>query len=294
MITFTDSDLLKLDERYAIEGIPFHARPAHAAMDILGVQFSMGFNSNPQIAELELAYARLIPEVEYTWPGMGTGLAASIDRVRKVTIGVVFGVVTIAVDQGLGFSNHREWAEWCRNDRMIAEKSAFAFADMHDLVYGIERGTRSHNASVFWGLAAEQLKLVAESLSQSGSANSAILQPICLTAELALKGTLLNLGVSERDLKDRKLFGHDLTKLGQKMTLERGHRDDHLLLAALKKFPDYVDERYRETKLSRLEIIALALDAQFVAASAVRRISGEDLAGQMEAIGPGPRADFFR
>lgn len=292
MIEFTDNDILRLDERFAQENIPFHARPFRAAMEMLGNQFSIGVGVNPQVHEIEQAYERLIPEVKFTWPGMGTGLAASVDRVRKVTIGIVFGTCRITVDKGLGFSNHQEWATWCRGDHKIEERSAFAFADMHDLVYGINRGAQHQIGSTFWGLATEQLKLVAESLSQSGSIGSAVLQPICLTAELAMKGTLLHLGVSEKDLKNPRLFGHDLNKLGERMTKESGHRDDPLLLLALSKFPDYVGDRYRETQLTRMEIICLALDAQFAAASAVRRISGEDMASQMEATA-GRRGNFF-
>ncbi len=293
MIKFTDKDILKLDERFAQEGIPFHARPFQAAAEILGKNFVIGVHSNPQAREIQHAYARLIPEVEFTWPGMGTGLAASVDRVRKVTIGVTFGTVNITIYEGLGFSSHQEWGTWCRDDLKIAEKSAFAFADMYDLVSGINHNTQHENASTLWGLAAEQLKLVAESLSQSGSISSPVLQPICLTAELAMKGTLLHLGIPEKDLKNPKLFGHDLGKLGQRMTQEINHRDDSLLLSALSKFPDYVGDRYRETKLTRLQVIALALDAQFVAASSVRRISEEDFAFQMETTGLGPRGNFF-
>lgn len=107
-----------------------------------------------------------------------------------------------------------------------------------------------------------------------------------------MKGTLLHLGVPEKDLKNPKIFGHNLNKLFDRMTKECSHRDDLSLLPALSKFPDYVGDRYRKTQRSRLDIIALALDAQFVAASAVRRISGEDMASQMEAAA-GARGNFF-
>lgn len=292
MIVYTDNDLLRLDELFARQGIPFHARPLHAATQILGDQFSMGFGGNPQVSEICQAYERLIPEVRFTWPGMGTGLVASVDRVQKVTIGVVYGTVNLIVHEALGFSTQQEWFTWCRGDRKIADRSAFALADMYDLVYGIDRRQQQDNASAFWGLAAEQLRLASESLSQSGAISSAVLQPICLTAEIAMKGTLLQLGIPEKDLK--KLFGHDLNKLAQEMVSERRHRDDSLLLGALSRFPDYVGGRYRETELSRLDVISLALDAQFVAASAVRRISGVDIALQMETTGPGPRARVFQ
>ncbi len=292
MIKYTDNDILNLDARFAKEGLPFHARPFRAAMEILGEQFSIGADGNPQVREIEEAYERLIPEVKFTWPGMGTGLAVSVDRARRVTIGVVFGTADITIDKALGFSDHREWNNWCRGDEMIATRSEFAFADMHDLVYGIDSGAQHKNTLTLWGLAADQLKLVAENLSQSGPVGSAVLQPICLTAELAMKGTLLHLGVPEMDLKNSKLFGHNLNRLGERMAELSKHRDDALLLRALRQFPDYVGDRYRETQLTRLEIISLAIDAQFVAASAVRRISGQDLASQVEAA-VGPRENFF-
>lgn len=291
MTKFTDADILRLDETFAKEGIPFHARPLSAAMKILGNNFSINFIDNPLVIEIKQAYERLIPEVKYTWPGMGTGLVASVDQVKKVTIGIIYGSVNISIDKGLGFSNDQEWIKWCRGSLEIANQSAFAFADMYDLVYGIN-GSDSPSKT-YWGLASEQLKLVAESLCQTGEISSPILQPICLTVELAIKGTLLYLGIPEKDLRDPKKFGHNLVKLAQRMVQEKNHRDDQLLLRMLSKFPDYVNDRYRETNLTRLEVISLALSAQFIAASAVRRISGRDIAEQIENSEVGPRSNYF-
>lgn len=286
-----DEIIFKLDESYAKKNIPFHARPLLAAKQILGKNLSTGLINNPLVEQVRQAYERLIPEVKYTWPGMGTGLIASVDQVKKVTVGIVFGTVNISIFKELGFANHQQWINWCRGNQAIAINSALAYADMHDLVYGINKSKA--NAAVLWGLASEQLKLVAQSLSQSGSISSPILQPLCLTAELAMKGTLLHLGIPEQDLKNPKLFGHNLMKLGRQMTQEKGHRDDILLLDLLSKFPDYVGDRYRETKLTRLEVISLALSAQFIAASATRRISESDLAKQIEDLMIEPRGKYF-
>ena len=294
MIKFTDDDILRIDEHFAQEGIPFHARPFHAAKKILGTKFSIGFGQDPLFDEIVHTYERLIPEVKFTWPGMGTGLVASLDRVKKVTVGIAFGTVNLKVYKGLGFSTETEWFDWCRKDYKIAANSAFAFADMHDLVYGInENITKENNSLIFWGLAAEQMKLVSESLSQSGSISSSVLQPICLTAELSMKGTLLHLGIPERDLRNPKLFGHNLFKLGEKMVQVESHKDDQLLLGMLNKFPNYVEDRYRETQLTRLEAISIALSAQFIAASAVRRVSGRDLSSQIENSEVGLRSNYF-
>lgn len=293
MTSFTDSDIFRLDEQFALKGIPFHARPFHAVQEILGCQSLLVSLDNHLAREIQAAYARLIPEVDFTWPGMGTGLAASIDRVRKVTIGVSYGTVRLSTDKALGFADHQDWVLWCRHNQNIVDRSEFAFADMYDLVYGIDDALEESNAKTFWGLATEQLKLVSESLSQSGATGGAVLQPICLTAELGLKGTLLHLGVSEKDLRNPQIFGHNLINLAQRMVRDCPHRDDDLLLNVLKKFPDYVGDRYRETQLTRLEVIDLALGAQFVAASAVRRVSSADVAWQVETQGPGARRNFF-
>jgi hypothetical protein len=75
---------------------------------LLREQFSLGVGGTPQVSEIELAYARLIPDVKFSWPGMGTGLAASVDRVKKVTIGVVFVSANVTAHEGLGFSSYED------------------------------------------------------------------------------------------------------------------------------------------------------------------------------------------
>lgn len=293
MIKITDEDIFKIDEKLAKENVPFHARPIYAAMEILGQKFSIELFNNSTVEEIICIYSKLIPEVKYTWPGMGTGLAASIDQVRKVTIGVAYGNVTLSIHRALGFPNHEEYSKWCRNNRTIAAKSAFAFADMHDLVYGINNSQIEGDTPLFWGLSTEYIKTFSESLSLSGAVGSPILQQICLAVELALKGTLLHLGLTLTDVA-KKPFGHNLINLGQKMTQLRSHKDDELVLKALRRFPNLVNERYCETNLSRLEIISLALDAQFISASCVRRITGTDLTSQIEDSDFGSRNNYFK
>jgi hypothetical protein len=78
------------------------------------------------------------------------------------------------------------------------------------------------------------------------------------------------------------------------MATELPHRDDPLVALVVSQLPPYVASRYRPAGLPRLEVVELALGAQFVAASSVRRLSSRDLAGQMEgAGGPGARPTFF-
>ena len=124
MASWTDNDLLELDGKYAAEGMAFHAQPLRAAMEILGESFSLRLLPNPEVSTIVEAYARLFPEVDNTWPGMGTGLAASVDRVRKVRVSVVYGRMRFAPHEALGFNDAKQWQGWCRHDRAVAASPA--------------------------------------------------------------------------------------------------------------------------------------------------------------------------
>lgn len=297
MADYTEEDLLRLDARYAEEGIPFHARPLRAAAEILKKGFVMGSGpfGNAQVAEICAAYERLIPETAITWPGMGTGLVASVDRVRSVVASVVYGTRSLTAAKALGFASDEEWFTWCRKDEAIVTRSCFAFADIYDLVYGIDELKTREQTRAFdlWRKATEQLATTTSRLEASGDPGEAILQTIGLTAELALKGSLLYLGVSEDSLS-RRAYGHNYRALADKLIEMQPHRDDDMLLHSINKLPDYVESRYHYTGMTRLQIIDLALGVQFVAASAIRRISRRDIAAKVEADrGPGARTRYF-
>jgi len=286
MADYSEEDLLRLDAQYAEKGIPFHARPLRAAAEILKERFVMGSGpfGNPMVAEVCLAYERLIPETLTTWPGMGTGLVASVDRVRSVVVSVAYGSCRLTAAKGLGFDSEEEWFAWCRRDAGIVARSLFAFADMYDLTYGIDDLKISDQTRAFDLLckATEQMATTTSRLVTSGDPGEAILQTIGLTAELALKGSLLHLGVPEDSLAKRA-YGHNYHALADKLIELQPHRDDCILQSVVQKLPDYVESRYHYTGMTRLQIIDLAIGAQFVAASAVRRISRRDIAAQIEA-----------
>lgn len=292
MADYTEEDLLRLDAQYAEQGIPFHARPLRAAVEVLKEGFAMGCGpfGNPKVAEICAAYERLIPETATTWPGMGTGLVASVDRVRSVVVSVAYGSCNLTAAKGLGFDSEEEWFAWCRRDADIVTRSHFAFADMYDLIYGIDELKTFGRTRAFdlWCKATEQLATTTSRLATSGDPGEAILQTIGLTAELALKGSLLHLGVPEDSLAKRP-YGHNCHALADTLIELKPHRDDCILHGVIHKLPDYVESRYHCTGMTRLQIIDRALGAQFVAASAVRRISRRDIAAQVEASNS-PRA----
>lgn len=53
---------------------------------------------------------------------------------------------------------------------------------------------------------------------------------------------------------------------------------------ACTKFLNYVESRYASHGLNRLELMALAMRAQFVAAEAIHRVSDRNMAAFMEAL----------
>lgn len=282
-----EADLRALDLKYAETNIPPHARPLRAAVEILGNDFSMLSFGSPEVEAITAAYRALFSHVSTTWPGAGIGFAASVDEGRKLTMGVAFGSPQISIWKALGFDNQPSWWAWCREDAKIAGQTALAFADLHDFTLGLNALGQTNNvADDRWHMAASNRADVANNLPIAAGVDS-IVQPVCLTAELSLKAALHCAGIEPKKK-------HDLPDLASKLADARPHRDDTLIANILKHFPDYVESRYTAVGLSRLTVVRLALAAQFVAASSVRRFSPVDLALVMESDSwPGPRQPFL-
>jgi hypothetical protein len=283
---WTKQDLLKLDARFAEDGVHMHQRPFRAAMEILGSDFLYGVIGNSETERIMTAYAELVPEVNSSWPGAGIGLAVSVDRIRKLIMPVVFGTVSIEPWEA-GFSSRDEWLQWCRGDRTIAAEASYAFADLHDLSLGLNAlQSGDGDALRLWGMARSNLEDVANTLPSTFSVDS-VIQPICLVAELAMKAALVWEGADPKSFKGPK--GHDLIGLAGQLAKGKPHPDDLLIQGVVSKLPPYVVSRYNPAGLTRLQVVRLALGVQFIAASTTRRISGVDLAARM-AIGEWPGA----
>lgn len=284
----------ELDYQYAKAGIPFHARPMRAAFDFGRSEFSItpSFPNSKDSWEQAImnAYRQLIPEVDTTWPGTGIGIAASVDQVKKLVLPVTHGECAITFLDALEFRDQNKWLLWCRADEKIAAGSQYAFIDIADFTYGMESiaSESSSQEIALWRQAASNLAVIADSLANCYRTNS-ILQPICMAAELAMKGALIRLGVAPIDLQ--KKFGHNHIKLAQELIKISPHHEDDHLFEAVRSLPDYVQSRYDETKVTRLEIVRLALRSQFIAASSLRKVSKVDETVEMAASQwPGPRA----
>ncbi|MHA6731963.1 HEPN domain-containing protein [Devosia sp. A369] len=292
-MTWTTEDLHRLDARYAKEGVHAHQRAFRAAVELLGPAFQIiSMGENPAVREIMDAWEKLFPDAATSWPGMGVGLAASVDQVRRFMAPVGYGQVSIEPWSVLGFPSVTDWQTWCRNDPGIAAESCFAVSDLLDFSYGFDdlRGS-SQDALTLWHMAGSNLGDVANALP-SGFSVDTITQQVCMVAELSIKAVLVHNGASPNEFKGPK--GHNLSDLSQRMTSEMPHPDDALVPAVIDHLPPYVASRYAPSGLNRLAVVRLALAVQFLAASTVRRVSTRDLAAQMSANGwPAPRPAFF-
>lgn len=283
MTEWTIDSLRKLDRRFAEEGVPPHARPVRAVLEILRQHGAIDFYGNPEAKRIEEAYEAMNPDVRAIWPGMGIGLAAVVDQVRRVTVPVVFGRVTVPTWRGLGFTNEREWRAWCREDHELAAQTVLTFADILDLTYGLNaiRGSNGPDLPM-WRLAASSLSDCANTLPMASSVDS-VTQSIFMTVELFLKAALVRNGAHPDSFQPRsKGEGHDVVKLAKRLARESPHRDDARVAGVAASLPAYVESRYSPKGLTRLEVTTLALGAQFVAASAVRRYSNRDFAAKLD------------
>ena len=292
MADWTRDDLYRLDLKYAEEGITPHQRPMRAARELLGSGFVIGVFENAEVEKITKTYVELLPEAKSTWPGMGIGLAASVDQVRKLVLPVDFGTVCPEPWQA-GFANAEEWWNWCRGQEAIASGVSFAFADLLDFSVGLSTvGHQKPEAEKRWKLTQSNLADVANTLPAAFSVDS-VIQPICMVAELALKAHLVWKGADPNSFQRRGGPGHDVVELAKSMAQQSPYRDDPLVAEVVGKLPHYVGSRYDPAGLSRLQVVRLALGVQFVAASTLRRISGVDFAAEMEASRRTPRQPFF-
>lgn len=296
MQKWNTDDLLGIDAKYAEHGTPFHKRPLDAAAEILNLPSIFEVLDHPETWKIIEAYDNLFPKGSESWPGAGIGIAASVDSVRRVVLGVNYDSNRPLYEwELLQFSSKEEWWVWCRKDRDIAAQSSFAVADLHDFSYGMNAlQGGSAGAVTLLRLAESHLGDVAAILPTVFSVDT-VTQNIHMVVELALKGALVWNGVDPKSFGKPGGSGHNVKLLAQEVAEAFPHRDDALVESVVTALPPYVGTRYKPHGLTPLAVVRLALGAQFVAASVLRRISNVDLAAQMEVGGwPAPRKPFHQ
>jgi hypothetical protein len=146
--------------------------------------------------------------------------------------------------------------------------------DLLDFVYGLDDLAKQDLINLrtieWWHLAKQQLEAAAATTLGSFTKH-AIVQNCCVSAELLLKGALLQEGVGEDRLSNTsKGYGHNLENIARKVCGIRHEIDSRLVFAIVSQMPRYVESRYNDMGLTRIQLGQLLMNTQFLAGEILR------------------------
>jgi hypothetical protein len=280
MVPIDEKFILEMDAKLIAEDVKLHARPFHVVTAWMSEKGLSGDVLDARIWNpLMSFYRRLYPSESFSIPPLLIGGVGLRDRMYFVRVDLIFGEMTvnpvecidITRDELTLIFNHYPEQFW---------KAFYGVCDLWDFAYGVDdligRSSPAHDL-----LKNARSSLVAISRTLSGELDiDGAVQSACLTAELSMKAALVHLGTTDAQL--RKL-SHRLPSLANAIIDAKPTPTDDRLRVACNKFPDYVSTRYSSHGLKRIELMELAMRAQFVAADAIRRISSRNMGEYMEA-----------
>lgn len=270
----------KVDDKLMADDVKLHARPFRVAIawmrekNIAGDVFDKSI-WNPMMD----IYKRLYPNGDFSMPALLVGGVALRDIMYPVRVNVGFG--TFSVDPLKCIEIAQEELELMfRHYPEQGWRAFYGVCDLLDFAYGVDDLVKAGSIALDL-LNNSRSSIAATPRILTGACDiDAAVQTACLAAELSMKAALKHLGRSEPELKK---FSHRLTDLATALIRLKPTSSDDRLRTACANFPNYIDSRYSSHGLTRLELMALSMRAQFVAAEAIRRVTGRNMAGDMEA-----------
>lgn len=281
-ILATDAELLAQD-------LKLHQRPFHVVMRWMKVNGHSGDVFDKRIwGPLMETYRRLYPSGDFSIPPMLSGGVAIRDQMYSVRVPLGYGTVSIEPLKLIEIPQ----AELELAFRHFPDQGWRAFygaCDALDFAYGVDDLIREGTPKPDLFVNARSNVSATTRILQGDVDIDAAVQSSCLSAELALKGALAHLGLNDQALK---ALSHSLPNLAAKLVELAPGPKDARLIAAVQQFPNYVGARYAAHGLTRIQLMELAMRAQFVAADAVRRITERRMGIEMESRNDTPpRAD---
>ncbi|ASV34909.1 hypothetical protein ACW9I8_06150 [Pseudomonas reactans] len=268
------------DDELITQGLKLHQRPFHVVVAWMKANSISGDVFDKAMWDPLMAiYHTLYPAGDFSMPAMLKGSVALRDQMYPVLIAIGYGSVSVDLLDCIEIP-HDELEFIFQQYPEQGWRAFYGVADLWDFAYGVsdlEHGTG--DAPQLLANARSSLAATARILAGDIDIDAAV-QTICLTAELALKGALAARGWTEAQY--RKL-SHHLVKLADALIGEVSTAHDDRLRGAIAHFPDYVGTRYASHGMTRIELMVLAMRAQFVAAETLRRVSDRDLASKLEA-----------
>jgi hypothetical protein len=278
--TIDEKFVRETDEELIAQDVKIHARPIHVAMAWMDKNSIYGDLFDKQVWEpLMEIYRRLYPSGDFSVPAMLEGGVALRDRMYPVRVSVGFGYFRVEPLKAIDIK-HEELELIFQHNPEQGWKAFYGVCDLWDFAYGVDDLVKTNSpASELLNNAQSSLSAISRILTGSLDIDAAV-QCACLTAELSMKAALRHLGSSDDEIRN---FSHHLKKLSDALIAKAPRATDERLRAACTEFPNYVQTRYASHGLTRLELMALAMRAQFVAADAIRRVTDRNMGGEMEA-----------
>ncbi|WP_122740060.1 hypothetical protein [Pseudomonas viridiflava] len=278
MEVITEEFLRKVDNRLIDEDVALHQRPFSVMAEWMDEQGISGdFLDERRWKPLMAAYKKLHPTGDFSMPGLLSAGVAIRDRMYPVHVGIGIGTVSIDPLKMITISKEELFSLFSTYPQEVW-KALYGVCDLWDFAYSIDdlRFNDSPAADLLSN-ARSAITATARTLLGATDIDSAV-QSSCLAAELSIKGVLTILGVSDKAIKS---LSHNLVKAADLLISMRSNDNDQMLRDACGNFPNYVSTRYSSHGLKRIELMALAMRSQFVAAEALRRVSDRDFAGDV-------------
>jgi len=272
--------IIKTDNELLARDVKLHARPFQVVIAWMKEKNIAGDVLDKRLWEpLMEAYHRLYPTGDFNMPSLFKGGVAIRDQMYPVRVHVGYGRCKVEPLKCIEITP-QELAFVFKHFPEQGWRAFYGVCDLWDFGYGVDDllklGTPATDL-----LINTRSSLAATPRILSGDVDiDAAVQTSCLTAELSMKAALTHLGAPEGELKK---LSHRLPDLAAALVAKRSTSTDARLLTAASKFPDYVGTRYSSHGLTRVQLMELAMRAQFIAADAMRRISNRNMGGDMEA-----------
>lgn len=280
MDTINENFVRATDTKLIGEGVNLHARPFHVAMAWMGERKISGNLLDDEIWKpLMQIYQRLYPDGNFSAPALLVGGVALRDRMYPARVPIGYGKINFDPLKCIDVTRE-ELALIFRHYPEQGWRAFYGVCDLWDFGYGVDDLIKTGSpASDLLNNARSSIAATQRILSVDIDIDAAT-QTTCLSAELSMKAALKHLGCADPQLKK---LSHRLPDLAKALIDVRPSSTDDRLRTACNKFPDYVETRYASHGLTRVQLMDLAMRAQFVAADAIRRVSDRDMGGDMEA-----------
>ena len=253
-----DKLLFALNQEMALENIPFAARSFQAALPIKKYD-GYKVHSSEFDSKIAKRFSELYPEFAKTWQGMGTGFVSSLDRVRHISLGVVFGTVRLDTKRICGFNSDSEFEQFCQFRTDIMEQvSAQALTVL--LFNNVSIGKIADaTAGAYWERALSYMHAISMNLANTyhvGFSSS----ETWLVFEYAAKSVLASHGHDPSSLRN---LNHNKDRVLKALSQISDSNTTQELNNICNCLPDYTHSRYNEPKRSRIDVIRRADAAQF-------------------------------